>query len=87
MPGVGDAVGGVVSTYIIWRAKRMGVSNFVLFRMAGNMIFDSALGVIPFVGDIFDVGFRANRRNLELLRRHQPQIRPPVPPRNIGNGV
>lgn len=78
MPGVGDAIGGIVSSYIIWRARRMGVSNFVLMRMAGNMIFDSALGAILFFGDIFDVGFRSNRRNLELLRQHQ-RVMPPMP--------
>lgn len=79
VPGVGDAIGGIVSSYIIWRARRMGVSNFVLARMTGNMLFDATIGAIPLVGDLFDLGFKANRRNLELLRRHQPQVTPPRP--------
>ncbi|WP_088347523.1 MULTISPECIES: DUF4112 domain-containing protein [Rhodomicrobium] len=80
VPGIGDAVGGIVSSYIIWRARRMGVSNFVLARMAGNMILDSALGLIPVFGDVFDVGFRSNRRNLALLRQYQArQVEPPRP--------
>lgn len=79
VPGIGDAIGGIVSSYIIWRARRMGASNWVLLRMTGNMLFDSAIGVIPLAGDIFDWKFRANRRNLELLRRHQAQVTPPRP--------
>lgn len=82
VPGVGDAIGGIVSSYIIWRARRMGVSNLVLVRMAGNMIFDSAIGAVPLFGDIFDIGFRSNRRNLELLRRHQ-RVMPPIPPHRV----
>jgi hypothetical protein len=85
IPGIGDAIGGIVSSYIIWRAQRMGASNWVLLRMTGNMLFDSALGIIPVVGDIFDLKFRANRRNLELLRRHQARITPPQTTRVAGN--
>jgi hypothetical protein len=86
IPGVGDTIGGIVSSYIIWRAQRMGASNWVLLRMTGNMLFDTALGVIPFVGDIFDWKFRANRRNLELLRRHQARLSsPPQATRTAGN--
>ena len=87
LPGVGDAVGGIVSSYIIWRAQRMGASNWVLARMTGNMLFDSALGIIPFVGDIFDWKFRANRRNLELLRRHQARLSTSGPTRVAGNSI
>ena len=87
LPGVGDTVGGIVSSYIIWRAQRMGASNWVLLRMTGNMLFDTALGVIPFVGDIFDWKFRANRRNLELLRRHQARLTPPPQATRTGNSL
>ena len=87
VPGFGDAFGGIVSSYIIWRAQRMGASNWVLMRMTGNMLFDSALGIIPLVGDIFDWKFRANRRNLELLRRHKAQLNPPQPRRMAGNSL
>jgi Domain of unknown function (DUF4112) len=85
IPGFGDTIGGVVSSYIIWRAQRMGASNWVLLRMTGNMLFDTALGVVPLVGDIFDWKFRANRRNLELLRRHQTQLTPPPSARVADN--
>jgi len=88
VPGIGDAIGGIVSSYIIWRAQRMGASNWVLMRMTGNMLFDSALGIIPVVGDIFDWKFRANRRNLEMLRRHQARLTPPPRPTRVaGNSL
>jgi hypothetical protein len=89
IPGIGDTIGGVVSSYIIWRAQRMGASNWVLLRMTGNMLFDTALGIIPVVGDIFDWKFKSNRRNLELLRRHRSQLTPPrpTPTRMSGNSL
>jgi hypothetical protein len=85
IPGIGDAVGGVVSSYIIWRAQRMGASNLTLIRMTGNMLFDSAIGLIPVLGDLFDWKFRANRRNLEILRRHRSQVPLPRAPQPTGD--
>ena len=70
VPGVGDAIGAALSSYLIWRAHKLGVSKFTLLRMAGNTAFDTVVGSVPLIGDILDVQFRANRRNLELLRRH-----------------
>lgn len=88
VPGVGDAIGGIVSSYIIWRAQRMGASNWILMRMAGNMLFDTVIGVIPVVGDIFDMQFKSNRRNLELLRRHRARVtQAPHATRTAGNSV
>jgi hypothetical protein len=69
MPGVGDAVSATLSSYLIWRAHQLGVSKLTLLRMAGNTVADTVVGAVPLVGDILDVKFRANRRNLELLRR------------------
>lgn len=73
IPGVGDAVSGMLSSYLIWRAHQLGASKLTLFRMAGNMAVDTVFGAIPLFGDIMDVKFRANRRNLELLRRQKLQ--------------
>ena len=47
-----------------------GASGFVLARMTLNIILDALIGSIPILGDIFDVGFRANERNLKLMREH-----------------
>jgi hypothetical protein len=49
-------------------AKRLGASKFLLTRMAMNVGIDWLVGSIPLLGDIFDVGFKANRRNIKLLR-------------------
>jgi hypothetical protein len=70
IPGIGDTTGGIVSTYIIWQAARMGVPKVVLMRMGINVVFDAILGTIPVVGDIFDIAFKANRKNVQLLSNY-----------------
>lgn len=70
LPGIGDAVSAAIGSYIIWEAKRLGVSKLTLARMAGNTAIDTVLGAIPLIGDIFDVAFRANMKNVALLRAH-----------------
>jgi hypothetical protein len=67
MPGAGDALGGVTSAMLMYVAWRRGAPRDLLFRMLGNATLDVAFGTIPVVGDIFDLGFHANRRNLTLL--------------------
>ncbi len=70
VPGVGDLISGAVSSYLIWEARRLGVSRWVLTRMAANTLLDTTIGAIPLAGDVFDVMFRANMKNMALLRRH-----------------
>jgi hypothetical protein len=70
VPVVGDLVGQAVAGYIIWEARRLGVSRWVVARMAANSLIDTAIGAIPIAGDVFDVAFKANRKNVALLRRH-----------------
>jgi uncharacterized protein DUF4112 len=70
IPGIGDTTGGILSTYIIWQAARMGVPRIVLMRMGVNVIFDTILGVIPIFGDIFDIAFKANQKNVQLLNNY-----------------
>lgn len=70
VPGIGDAIGAIFSTYIIFRAARLGASNAILTRMIGNVAVDTIVGEIPLLGDLFDVGFKSNLRNLSLLERH-----------------
>jgi len=69
IPGGGDAAGMLVSAYLLYRASQLGVSRGTLLRMAGNMLLDAAVGTIPIAGDVFDVFFKANRRNVRLLER------------------
>jgi hypothetical protein len=70
VPGAGDLVGGGFSLYIILQAARMGVPASLLARMGWNLLVDVAVGAVPFLGDLFDAGFKANMRNLALLERH-----------------
>jgi hypothetical protein len=69
IPGIGDAVGGAASAYIIFQAARLGAPVAVLLRMLLNVGIEVVLGVIPFIGDLFDAGWKANLRNIALLRR------------------
>lgn len=70
IPGIGDAISGLISSYLIWEARKLGVSRWTLARMAGNTLLDTTIGAIPLAGDVFDVMFRANMKNMALLRRH-----------------
>lgn len=69
VPGAGDFLSFLASVYIVDRLSRLGISGFTRARMTGNILIDFLLGSIPILGDFFDVGFKANVRNLELARR------------------
>jgi hypothetical protein len=76
IPGIGDAIGGIASAVILFRAAQAGVPKSALLRMSGNVVIDVALGAIPFLGDIFDFAFKANTINARiyknaLLGRHK----------------
>jgi Domain of unknown function (DUF4112) len=70
VPGIGDAVGALVSVYILNEARSLGAPRSVLMRMSGNVLLETLVGSIPFFGDLFDAGFKANMRNLALLERY-----------------
>jgi hypothetical protein len=67
IPGVGDTLGALLSTYIIVEAARRGASVWTVARMLGNVGLETVVGAIPLLGDLFDVVFKANQRNLALL--------------------
>ena len=69
VPGVGDLIGAVVSSYLVVVAARLGVGTPILARMVANVAIDALVGAIPIAGDLFDVGWKANRRNYDLLAR------------------
>ena len=70
LPVVGDWIGAATSGYIIVQGARLGASRATLMRMAGNLAADLVVGSVPVLGDIFDLGFRANERNLALISTH-----------------
>lgn len=69
IPFVGDASTTAVSTYFLWEAYRLGASRWTLTKMVWNVLVDFIIGFVPLVGDLFDVTFRANRRNMKLLEK------------------
>lgn len=70
VPGIGDLVSGGIGLFVVWRGSRLGLPRVVVARMLANSALDLAIGAIPFVGDAFDLWFKANTRNLGLIRRH-----------------
>lgn len=70
IPGVGDLSTFAVSGYMLWIMAKNGASGFVLARMVLNVLIDSIIGMIPILGDIFDIGFKANMRNMRLMQGH-----------------
>jgi hypothetical protein len=70
IPGIGDAVGSVLSSYILAEAARLGVSKLTLMHMGFNILIDAVVGLIPFVGDLFDFAWKSNQKNIELLQKH-----------------
>jgi C4-dicarboxylate transporter len=70
VPGIGDAAASALSCLILYEAHRLGASRRVMIRMAGNVAIEAAAGAVPVIGDLFDVAFRANRRNVRILREH-----------------
>lgn len=70
IPGVGSLMGTGLSLYVVGEALRHGVPARLLTRMGFNIAADTLLGAIPVLGFFFDMFFKANRRNLDLLRQH-----------------
>lgn len=70
VPGAGDLTTFGISGYMLWVMARNGASGFVLARMFLNVIIDTVFGSIPILGDLFDVAFKSNIRNLRLMEQH-----------------
>jgi len=68
-PGVGDAVSGISHVALLFQALRAGVPAVVIARMVLNVAIDELWGSVPIIGDLFDAGFRANRKNLDLIEK------------------
>ena len=70
IPGIGPVLPTAVSAYLIWEARRLGMPTGTLVRMVGNVALDALISAVPVAGTIGDVFFRANLRNMALLRQH-----------------
>lgn len=69
IPGGGDVAGAVFSTWLIMLGAQMGLPRHVIARMVANVAIDTFGGSVPIIGDLFDVAWKSNSRNLELLEQ------------------
>ncbi|PJG53574.1 DUF4112 domain-containing protein [Bradyrhizobium forestalis] len=69
IPVVGDIITTAISLWLVREARALGAPWYITARMLGNVALDGVVGMVPFAGDAFDVMFRANMRNVRLLRR------------------
>lgn len=84
LPGGGDLAGAVLAGAVVLAAARRGAPAAVLGRMTWNVVVDTVLGAVPLLGDLFDVGWKANLRNVELLEGH---VGRPEPTRKASRGT
>ena len=77
IPGIGDIIGGVLSTWIIAGALRHRVPAGVIVRMVFNVVLDLLFGAVPVAGDVFDFLYEENMKNMRLLEKHRDRRRPP----------
>ncbi|WP_348675874.1 DUF4112 domain-containing protein [uncultured Abyssibacter sp.] len=77
IPGIGDIATAVVALGLVARYWQLGAPKRLVARMLLNVGIDALVGLIPVLGDAFDVVWKANRRNIDLMRRHS--LPPPEP--------
>jgi hypothetical protein len=70
IPVAGDLISALISFYLISRASELGLSPWVKTRMVWNVVLDTVVGAVPVLGDMFDVSFKSNRRNIALAKRY-----------------
>ena len=71
LPGIGDVIGSLIGFCTVFVAFKRRVSPVIIARMILNLGLDAVLGIIPLVGDAFDIGFKANLKNVDLLTQRR----------------
>lgn len=67
VPGLGDAIAALIGGYIVWAAVRAGAPVLIVGRMLANVAVDAIVGAVPVAGTVFDIAFKAHRRNARML--------------------
>ncbi|MEG4117213.1 DUF4112 domain-containing protein [Microcoleus sp. N9_B4] len=70
IPGGGDVISSIFAGYVVFKSAQMGVPQETLVKMAANIVFDTVAGTVPVAGDLLDVAWKANVKNIELLDTH-----------------
>lgn len=70
VPGIGDVVCGALSLWLIREAQRIGAPKWLVAKMIWNVAVEVGIGAVPVVGDLFDVAWKANRKNIQMLSDH-----------------
>jgi hypothetical protein len=70
VPGLGNAVSAIVSSFVLLQSVRSGIPRIVLVRMALNVLINTTAGAVPIVGDLFSVWWKSNVRNYRLYQKH-----------------
>lgn len=86
-PVAGDFVGLLLSVYVVLQAKRAGANNKLLFTMIRNAVIEFVVGLVPIAGDAFDMLYKANTRNTNLLRNFLYQELEIEPPKKLRIGM
>jgi hypothetical protein len=73
-PGVGDAFLTAISLWIVWQGRLLGLPRTKIAMMLGNVAIETALGGVPVIGDVMDVVWKANLRNLAIIDAHLASI-------------
>ena len=77
IPGIGDVIGGMLSTWIIAGALRHRVPARIIARMVGHVALDLIFGAVPVAGDVFDFFYEENMKNMRLLEKYRDRRHPP----------
>ncbi len=70
IPGIGDGVAAIPAFWLVWRARKLGAPPRAIGLMILNVLIDLVLGTVPILGDLFDIAYNANIRNMRLLEWH-----------------
>lgn len=83
IPFAGDISGLILSAVLVFTMARHGVSRKVVILMTLNILIDFLVGAVPFIGQVFDFFYKANSRNISLLKKHYEEGRY----QGSGNGI
>ena len=76
LPIAGDVVSSIFSLYIIYKSYLLGISKGTIARMTINIVIDTVVGILPVIGDLIDSGWKANKRNVDLLEKRGNELGP-----------